>query len=71
MIYKIVFYDEGTQKIRFTQSTTTDVPVNFRYVGKMNQLELDVLVDVQELYATKVIMGNQESNSVSLLSALK
>ena len=46
MIYKTIYYNEEAQKIKFTQSTTTEVPVKFKYIGKMNQLELDVLVTV-------------------------
>ena len=56
MIYKTIYYNEEAQKIKFTQSTTTEVPIKFKYIGKMNQLELDVLVDfLWDIYQDKDI----------------
>jgi hypothetical protein len=56
MNYREIYYNEEAQKVKFTQSSTAEVPITFKYIGKMNQLELDVLIDfLWDIYQEKDI----------------
>ena len=44
MNYKSIYFDEGTQKIRFTSDSTSNVPYTMKYVGKMNRVEFDAFI---------------------------
>ena len=44
-IYKNVYFDGEKQKVKWTQTTTTDLPIGMQYVGKMNRIEFDLLID--------------------------
>jgi len=45
MSYKNVYFDEEKQKVKWTMSATTDVPINMKHVGKVNRVEFDLLID--------------------------
>ena len=44
--YSYVYFDPNNQKVRWTQSISEDVIVNYEYVGKMTRVEFDLLVEV-------------------------
>lgn len=46
MKYKNVFFDQNNQKVRWTQNTSIDLPVNYSYVGTMSRVEFDLLIEV-------------------------
>ena len=46
MKHKNVYFDQINQKVRWTQSTTDDVPVQYNYIGSMSRVEFDLLVEV-------------------------
>jgi hypothetical protein len=46
MKHKNVYFDHINQKVRWTQSTTADVPVQYNYIGSMSRVEFDLLVEV-------------------------
>ena len=46
MKYKNVFFDQNNQKVRWTQNTSIDLPVNYSYVGTMSRSEFDLLIEV-------------------------
>lgn len=46
MSYKNVYFDEEKQKVKWTKNSTTDLPLGFKYVGQMNRVEFDVLIDL-------------------------
>ena len=41
-----VFFDHHNQKVRWTQTSSNDMPVHYHYVGSMTRVEFDLLVDV-------------------------
>tara|TARA_Y100000766_G_C18846757_1_gene576105 strand:- start:569 stop:841 length:273 start_codon:yes stop_codon:yes gene_type:complete len=56
MNYKSIYFDEGTQKIRFTSDSTSNVPYTMKYVGKMNRVEFDAFIDfLWEVYEDNLI----------------
>jgi hypothetical protein len=46
MKYKNVFFDQNNQKVRWTQNTSIDLPVNYSYIGTMSRSEFDLLIEV-------------------------
>ena len=46
MKHKNVYFDQINQKVRWTQSTTDDVPGQYNYIGSMSRVEFDLLVEV-------------------------
>lgn len=44
--YSYVYFDPNNQKVRWTQSISEDVIINYEYVGKMTRVEFDLLVEV-------------------------
>jgi hypothetical protein len=44
--YSYVYFDPNNQKVRWTQSISKDVIINYEYVGKMTRVEFDLLVEV-------------------------
>ena len=46
MKHKNVYFDQINQKVRWTQSTTDDIPVQYNYIGSMSRVEFDLLVEV-------------------------
>lgn len=51
MFYKSVFFDSERQKVRWTETKTTDLPIKMKYVGKMNRVEFDAFIDfLWEIY---------------------
>ena len=54
--YSYVYFDPNNQKVRWTQSISEDVIINYEYVGKMTRVEFDLLVEVLwELFEDKDI----------------
>ena len=45
MFYKSVFFDSERQKVRWTETKTTNLPIKMKYVGKMNRVEFDAFID--------------------------
>lgn len=43
---KNVFFDQDNQKVRWTQNTTIDIPIQYDYIGSMSRVEFDLLVEV-------------------------
>ena len=43
--YKMVFWNEDDQRIRWTQTTTFDNAYTFQYVGRMTEPEFDLLLE--------------------------
>ena len=41
-----VYFDHCNQKVRWTQTSTSDMPVHYHYVGSMTRVEFDLLVEV-------------------------
>jgi hypothetical protein len=41
-----VYFDHFNQKVRWTQTSTSDMPVHYHYVGSMSRVEFDLLVEV-------------------------
>jgi hypothetical protein len=51
MIYKYVYFYEEKQKVKFIQTATSDIPMEYHYVGRMSDIEFDVLIDfLWEIY---------------------
>ena len=46
MKHKNVYFDQINQKVRWTQSTTDDVTVQYNYIGSMSRVEFDLFVEV-------------------------
>lgn len=56
MIYSSVYFDEETQKVRWTQSAPENFIFKYEYIGEMTRVEFDLLVEVLwELYEDDVI----------------
>lgn len=45
MSYRGVYFDEEKQKVKWTTTATTDMPLSMKFVGKMNRVEFDALID--------------------------
>jgi len=43
---KNVFFSHLNQKVRWTQTSTSDMPVHYDFVGCMTRVEFDLLVEV-------------------------
>lgn len=57
---KKVYFDEVKQKVKWTQNSTTDLPIGMKYVGQMNRVEFDVLIDLLwDIYQDKNIPYNE------------
>jgi hypothetical protein len=51
MIYKYVYFYEEKQKVKFIANASIDIPIQYEYVGKMNDVEFNVLIDfLWEIY---------------------
>ena len=46
MKHKNVYFDHTNQKVRWTQTTTAEIPVQYHFVGSMSRVEFDLLVEV-------------------------
>jgi len=44
--YRKVFWNEETQRIKWTENVTFDGFVNYQYVGYSTRAELDLLIEV-------------------------
>jgi len=41
MQYKTIYFDAEKQKVRYTQSSTTDKITNYSYIGKSTRVEFN------------------------------
>lgn len=46
MQYKTIYFDAEKQKVRYTQSSTTDKITNYSYIGKSTRVEFDLLIEL-------------------------
>tara|TARA_R100000654_G_scaffold3137_1_gene10885 strand:+ start:10651 stop:10902 length:252 start_codon:yes stop_codon:yes gene_type:complete len=53
---KAVYFDEETQKVRWTTSCTSSFKFNYKYVGQASENEFNILIDLLwHLYEEKKI----------------
>lgn len=57
---KKIYFEEITQKVRWTQSSSDNFKYDYKYIGKANEPEFDLLMDfLWFLYEDKEITFNQ------------
>lgn len=55
-----VYFDETTQKVRWTTSCTSSFKFNYKYVGEASENEFNILIDLLwHLYEEKQITYNE------------